>query len=407
MKTLILFTASFPFGQKETYLETELKYLSVIFDQIEIFPHYYNNKDITHRRVPENVLVHEPVLPLKKINRLKKGLIGIFKGANISSFLQDFLEFKVHYSRKRFFDWLTTFIDYSATINSRQFKILRTKEDSLFYFYWGRGWSFSLLNLDHTDTNTYYLRLHGGDAYLDRSFGYIPLRKNIFNKADYLLPISNHLSTYLKETYLINPSKLIVSRLGVDFDSIKNIQKSGNTFKIVSCSNLIPLKRIDLILKALLLIQNISIKWIHFGDGPELENLLKMIKSSKSRNISIEFKGRKNNSEVLEYYDNNYIDAFVNVSEHEGLPVSIMEAMSRGIPCIATDAGATSEIVNNDNGILLPNDVTTDKLAKAICAIDYPSWVEKRELAYSHCERYFKASTNYIMLGNSLISQSI
>ena len=30
---------------------------------------------------------------------------------------------------------------------------------------------------------------------------------------------------YLKETYLINPSKLIVSRLGVDFDSIKNIQK--------------------------------------------------------------------------------------------------------------------------------------------------------------------------------------
>lgn len=407
MKTLNLFTASFPYGQKETYLETELKYLSVIFDQIEIFPHYYNNKDITQRRVPENVLVHEPVLPLKKINRLKKGLIGIFKGANISPFLQDFRDFKVYYSRKRFFDWLTTFIDYSATINSRQFKILKTKEDSLFYFYWGRGWSFSLLNLEHRDTNTHYLRLHGGDAYLDRSFGYIPLRKNIFNKADYLLPISTHLSTYLKETYLINPSKLIVSRLGVDFDSIKNIQKSGNTFKIVSCSNLIPLKRIDLILKALLLIQNISIEWIHFGDGPELENLLKMIKSSKSRNISIEFKGRKNNSEVLEYYDNNYIDAFVNVSEHEGLPVSIMEAMSRGIPCIATYAGATSEIVNNDNGILLPNDVTTDKLAKAICAIDYPSWVEKRESAYIHCARYFKASTNYIMLGNNLISKSI
>ena len=46
---------------------------------------------------------------------------------------------------------------------------------------------------------------------------------------------------------------------------------------------------------------------------------------------------------------------FVNVSESEGIPVSIMEAASFGIPIIATDVGGTSEIVDNSNGFLIEN----------------------------------------------------
>ena len=48
---------------------------------------------------------------------------------------------------------------------------------------------------------------------------------------------------------------------------------------------------------------------------------------------------------MLDYYKNNIIDIFINLSASEGIPVSIMDAISFGIPCIATNVGGTGEIV--------------------------------------------------------------
>lgn len=42
-KELILFTNSFPFGLKETYLETEMEFLCENFGKVNIYPLYYNN----------------------------------------------------------------------------------------------------------------------------------------------------------------------------------------------------------------------------------------------------------------------------------------------------------------------------------------------------------------------------
>jgi len=46
----------------------------------------------------------------------------------------------------------------------------------------------------------------------------------------------------------------------------------------------------------------------------------------------------------------------MNLSETEGIPVSIMEAQSAGVPILATNLGGTSEIVNNENGFLVEKD---------------------------------------------------
>ena len=77
--------------------------------------------------------------------------------------------------------------------------------------------------------------------------------------------------------------------------------------------------------------------------------------------------GNVDNSEILHYYESNKIDLFINSSDSEGIPVSIMEAMSFGIPCIARDVGGNSEIVENMcNGILLGSNVNAVNLAEAI-----------------------------------------
>ena len=76
------------------------------------------------------------------------------------------------------------------------------------------------------------------------------------------------------------------------------------------------------------------------------------------------------NERLLNYYRDSYYDIFLNVSTSEGLPVSIMEAMSFGIPCIATDVGGTKEIVDHTiNGVLLHEDSSPERIKDAILSI--------------------------------------
>ena len=77
--------------------------------------------------------------------------------------------------------------------------------------------------------------------------------------------------------------------------------------------------------------------------------------------------GAIQNVEVYKYYNEHCADLFINVSSSEGLPVSIMEAISFGIPVIATDVGGTGEIVKNGiSGFLINRDFETVELAKKI-----------------------------------------
>ena len=82
-------------------------------------------------------------------------------------------------------------------------------------------------------------------------------------------------------------------------------------------------------------------------------------------NIKYDFKGYIQNSELLAYCKSNPFHLFVNVSESEGVPVSIMEALSFGTPVAATAVGGTPEIVfHGKNGFLLPVNTTPVEIAK-------------------------------------------
>ena len=137
--------------------------------------------------------------------------------------------------------------------------------------------------------------------------------------------------------------------------------------RLVSCSNVIPIKRVDLIVKALSEVKNISIEWIHFGDGELLEKIKsdaeKLLKPCK--NISYSLVGRVQNNDIMKYYSENSVDAFLMVSESEGNPVSVMEAMSFGIPIISYDICNMSNIVKGC-GILIPENATYETLSKSI-----------------------------------------
>ena len=402
LNKLILFTASFPFGDKETYLESEIQVLSKYFNEIEIYPHFYKDKKTEKRHVPLNVKVHLPAFPLKKMSRVLLAFRGLLRSPKLSYFFIEFFEFDIYKSKDKLKRWFFSLIHYLATIGSYQYENVKEESNVIFYFYWGDGWVFSCLNINKKNDKTIFIRLHGMDANSEMSNGFLPVRKYIFDKADYLLPISESLKSYVSNKFVISHNKIIVSRLGVDIPRMQSSNNHLKSVKIVSCSNVTDNKRVSCILNAVSQIKDMNIEWVHFGDGPLLNKIKNQRNSLSLEKVKISFFGRTSNENILNYYKTHDINAFINVSQYEGVPVSIMEAMSYGIPCIATDAGATNELVNNENGILLKNDFSINQLIDSLKMTATKDWNTKRIKAYQHCKFYYNSSKNYHELVNIL-----
>jgi glycosyltransferase involved in cell wall biosynthesis len=68
----------------------------------------------------------------------------------------------------------------------------------------------------------------------------------------------------------------------------------------------------------------------------------------------VKFAGHLDHSTLLNLYATGKVDFVILPSLHEGIPVSLMEAMGYGIPVISTDVGGTSELLCDGAGILVP-----------------------------------------------------
>jgi glycosyltransferase involved in cell wall biosynthesis len=113
--------------------------------------------------------------------------------------------------------------------------------------------------------------------------------------------------------------------------------------------------------------KNISIpaSWKHFGNGPELEKIKKKC-AELPPHINVQLIGYVPNPNFLEFLRSSSVSFFMNVSEYEGLPVTLMEAASCGIPLIGCDICGVPEIVNEQTGFLIPVNFDSKEVAKLI-----------------------------------------
>lgn len=86
------------------------------------------------------------------------------------------------------------------------------------------------------------------------------------------------------------------------------------------------------------------------GDGPLLSEAQAYVTSHKLEN-DVHFLGSR--TDVDDILNQN--DIFCLISNYEGLPISIIEAMRAGMPIIASDVGGVNELVQDEvNGFLIP-----------------------------------------------------
>ena len=184
--------------------------------------------------------------------------------------------------------------------------------------------------------------------------------KKAYPKLDKLLSVSNFLKRNINKNINIE-SIILPNMLNKSFYFHKN-RNSNKPFRFVTAGNLIPIKNINLILKAFKEISNeFDIHLDIAGDGILKKKLEKYCIDNNLYNVT--FHGRLNTSALSDLF--NQCDSYIISSNSETFGVSALEAMACGLPVIATDCGGPSEFINESNGILIPvNNV--DKMKDAI-----------------------------------------
>jgi glycosyltransferase involved in cell wall biosynthesis len=394
-KTLILLTGGFPYGTGETFLETEIKYLCEGFEQVKILA--VDPLDVQLRPVPQNCNVS--IIRTKRDAEQKlRALTGILE-PRVKVEIRIIKEEYGMTMNKGILSTLLMSLQRAKTIEKQILPHINEDENNILYSYWcdDSALALALLSEKRKALKT-VCRIHRWDVYFDQSpIGYLPFRHFIYRNLRNIFSISEDGIRYASEIWKVDPSKFILSRLGIEAQEPMN-ERTDGVFTIVSCSNLIPVKRVHLIAEVIKELDGkFPLRWIHIGDGPERKRVESII-SGISEQTQVVLKGRLSNTEVFELYREMVPDLFVNLSSSEGIPVSIMEAMSIGIPVIATDVGGNAEIVNECNGILLeanPNIESFSEALESLINCDKIRFNSKREGALSMWENEYDAELNY------------
>ena len=305
--------------------------------------------------------------------------------------------------------------------------IARADQGYLFYFYWGDKsvlilpFLKSFMAAQGRRVPLAVMRLHGSDA-IEEAKGILPFREQVYGAVDYAVPVSGMIESYIKCRYAVQPRNICTFRLGSPEGGRTLSWERGpaGELHIVSCSNVVPLKRVEYIADAVALLAERlhneggigdvkSLCWTHIGDGPQRVALEQHIKSRiaaagfPANLCRVEFKGAMPHREVLEYYRNNHIDLFIHASRSEGGPVVIMEAASFAIPVISTKVGAVDEMIPQE--WIIPVEATPDILVDKV--VEYLLLPDGKRLALKEqnrrvWEERWNAERNYAAFADFL-----
>ena len=217
----------------------------------------------------------------------------------------------------------------------------------------------------------YISRAHGYDLSLKKAG---KLRTKTLANSLGIWAASKAGAARLQETIADPSHKIRVAPLGsqnADKSKSAHHKASDRSVTFLSCARVVDIKRVSLNLDFMEALAGArpdwKFEWIHIGDGDRMPELKMRAAESRRRNLSIELKGAIGNSEVHELYRTRTIDWFLLLSTYEGgLPISICEALSYGVPAVATDTGGIPEAVDDSCGILMPADANPDEFVLSI-----------------------------------------
>jgi len=233
------------------------------------------------------------------------------------------------------------------------------------------------------------LNYHSGEAedHLRRSLWII---KKVLRRVDTLVVPS----LYLKDVFERFGFHAEVVFNIVDLETFRFRKREKYEPKFLVNRSLEPMYNVGCVLRAFRIIQHHypEAKLVVVGGGSEKNDLKKLSKDSILKNVH--FAGEVEHHKMPEYFAK--ADFFLNASNIDNMPISILEAFSSGLPVISTNAGGIPYIVDDGRNGFLVNLNDHEAIAKkAIFLLNNPEVASR--IAYGareDCEKLYSWKVN-------------
>lgn len=219
----------------------------------------------------------------------------------------------------------------------------------------------------------YVVRLGGGDIPgAQKRFRHLyrvlsPVIRWIWREADFLIANSQGLKERAQCFESKYPITIIENGVDSSFFCPGHGKMDRDTVNVLFVSRLIEGKGLQFILPELRDVDTRvrqksgkGVKVTVVGDGPYRGQLEKLVRENNLEQ-HVSFEGKKNKSEVKEFYQK--ADLFILPSLSEGMPNVVLEAMASGLPILMTPCEGSIELVTN-NGVISELDSFVDNMVE-------------------------------------------
>lgn len=200
--------------------------------------------------------------------------------------------------------------------------------------------------------------------------------RNAAKFADAIVVLNKDTQDYFKETYGVSAYNIPNGIKPCEIREADLITQKYNLQKneyILYLSRIVPEKRPDMLLDAYMQM-NTGKKLVIAGGLSDTAEYYSSLTAKAAGNPNIIFTGFVTGKMLEELYSNAY--CYVLPSEIEGMPLSLLEAMSYGNCCVVSDIPELKEIINEDGIVLEKNDSQCLKdTLQMLC--DHPETVQK------------------------------
>ena len=208
------------------------------------------------------------------------------------------------------------------------------------------------------------------DEFQVKNYGFsISLQKKVrsfsIKKSDIVVTPSKHLKNFILNLGFKNKIEIINNGVFIPEENTNIF--TNDQINVTIVSRLVSHKNIKKIIRAISDLNDPLIYLNIIGDGPELNQLQKISLESNNKD-NIIFHGKLNRDDINHLFLKS--DIYIQASNYEGLPHSLLEAMSYGIPVLCTPVGECKEILGNeDRGYILDLPVSKNNITSKISEI--------------------------------------
>lgn len=403
---LILLTNAYPYGEGEPFVGTELPFLVPHFDRLVVVATQVA-AGLTARPLPGSVERWSTPEPRSRRDRAAGFLAGAARALVTGQVRRLWdagppaaaLRASVAFEARA--QWCWGQLEPSVAGLG-----LRAGDEVTVYSYWlhhtARVGELMASRIRATPgvTVRFVSRAHGYDLYEERNpAGRLPQRSALVSACDAVYPVSTVGERYLRDRHPARSAAIQTRHLGtVEPDPLPRLTRER--LSVISCAFVTPVKRLDRIPAVIeeIATLGVDVTWTHVGGGPGLDALAEQV-SMVNRRARVDLLGHVPSASLARVYHDHPSTVFLSLSSSEGVPVSMMEAISGGIPIVSTDVGGVSDLViPGTSGFLIPADFTDAEAVQGLLDVwrlSAEAYAELSRTTRLWWEAEFRAESTY------------